>query len=415
MPARACTANRSRPARKRTRTQAPRRTKRARASHLTRKTLLCLKRLLAQPPRQCGIAADRWSPERVARLLRRSFGMVWTAAYAVRTLRRAGLRLRFSRAREPRLSLARRRMLIRLLRRQPAEVGLTGGAWSRGRIVELIEQRFGIRYSRQHIGRLIRTLPIAVPLARAERRLSTAQSQELRELLSQSPHAAGLSDEPGALWTRPLIVTLIARRFRVRYSAHSLRRALKRWDITFRVAAGSRRRGLDQKQATQLRQALERLPREEGLAGNVWTQRRIAELIQQRFGLKYRVQNVHRMLARWQIRPTHRTARGQACALNTHQLHELETLLARPPAESGYPGRRWSRALIAQIVLSRFNATYKPHSLTRVLRRQGIRLRARSALTAAAAPDALGVPLAAPLPLTPLADEPTQLQFQTDP
>jgi transposase len=314
------------------------------------------------------------------------------------------------------LSLARQRILVRLLRKRPAEVGLSGEVWSRGRIVDLIEQRFRVRYSRQHTGRLIRTLRLALALPRAVRRLNAQQAQVLRGVLSQPPYAAGVSQDPRALWTRSLILSLIADRFHVQYSPHSLRTMLERWNITVQLAAGSRRRGLNEQQAGELRQALQRLPREEGLEGNVWTQRRIAELIERRFEQKYRVQNVHRMLARWQILPAHHTSCGQACALNAQQLRELATVLASPPAESGYPAQRWSRALIAQMVLDRFNATYQPHSLSRVLRKQGIALRARrAAAPAVAVVDGAGTPVAAPPIAIAPADELTKLQFQTDP
>jgi transposase len=335
--------------------------------------------MLAHAPRKSGIAADRWSPARVARLLRKSWGIRWTPPYAIRRLRRAGILVSFAHAREPRLSLARRRTLQRLLRKKPVEVGLCGDTWSRRRVVEIIERRFRVRYTRQHAGRLIRALDRGITLARAERRLTPEQAQEVRCAMALTPHQVAVSDNPDAAWTRALVLSFIARRFRIHYSVHSLRRALKRWDITLRLAPGSRPRRLNPQQADELRRALARLPREEGLEGNVWTQPQIAQWIRQRFGLSYHARNVHRMLARWHIRPAHGTAGGRPCALNKVQLAELAALLGKTPAEAGYPHPRWNRALVAQIIRERFQITYRAHSLSRVLRRQGLRLSVRRA------------------------------------
>lgn len=340
---------------------------------LTQRELKRLRVAVGRPPRESRIRGDRWTAERIARLVRVRFRLRWSPRYAVRALRARGVRFRLTRAREPKLSAARVRTLRALLRRTPAQVGLVGDHWSRARVAHLINLRFGVAYTTQHVGRLLRTLGIVVPLSRSPRRLTADQANTLRTLLAQSPLTAGLTRRS---WTRPLIVTLIAERFGVHYHPQSIPAMLARWQIVLIRAPGGRARALSAEQATQLAQTLAHSPHDAGLAGNVWTARSVAQIIEQRFSLRYSVLSVRRALARWGLRPLHTARRGGLTHVNADQIAKIATALMRPPTESGYECRTWSRELLARLIHEQFNADYSVDSITRLLRRHGLRLRA---------------------------------------
>lgn len=351
---------------------APRRVPARPPRRLTQRELTRVRVALSRAPRDSRIRGDRWTAERIARFLRVRFGLRWSPRYAVRALRAHGVRFRLTRAREPKLSAARVRALRALLRRRPVQVGLVGDHWSRAQIAQLIKQRFGVQYTAQHVGRLLRTLGIALPLPNSPRRLSADQADTLRTLLAQSPLAVGLARRT---WTRPLIVTLIAERFGVQYHPQSIPAMLARWHITLYRASGGRARALNAEQAAQLAHALAHPPREAGLVGNVWTARCVAVLIEQRFSIRYSVLSVRRALARWGMHPVHTARRGGLARLNADQVMDIANALMRPPCESGYESRSWSRELLVRLIHERFHALYSVDSITRLLRRHGLRLR----------------------------------------
>jgi len=79
--------------------------------------------------------------------------MRWWHAY-----RQGGFKaLKVKRApgRPPRLSLRQRQALLKQLLRGPGAHGYRTELWTTQRIAEVIEQRFGVRYHRDHVGRLL--------------------------------------------------------------------------------------------------------------------------------------------------------------------------------------------------------------------------------------------------------------------
>jgi transposase len=336
---------------------------------------------------------------RIARYLRGRFGLRWTARYAVRALRARGVLFRLTRAREPKLSAARLRTLRSLLRRPPARAGLLGEQWSRARVVQLIQQRFGVQYTTQHAGRLLRALDIALPAPPNPRRLTADQAESLRTLLGKSPLALG---QTRSTWNRTLIAALIQERFGVHYHSQSVPALLGRWHIALYRPPGGRARALTAEQASELTITLEQSPSQAGLPGNVWTAQRVAQLIEQRFALRYSVLGVRRALVRWGIRPLHPASRGGISHLNADQLGQLAAALAGPPTPLGYTHARWSRELVVQFLRDRFQAHYSLESTTRLLRRCGVRLRqpvSRAAAASSRVPaEVQGIPTRAPSP-----------------
>lgn len=69
-----------------------------------------------------------------------------------------GLKVRFSPGRPPKLTSKQRTQLVKwLLQGAPAH-GYSTNLWTTARIAELIERKFGIRYHRDHVGRLMHSL-----------------------------------------------------------------------------------------------------------------------------------------------------------------------------------------------------------------------------------------------------------------
>ena len=84
----------------------------------------------------------------------------------------AALRRRTSPGAPPKLSVAQRGELPALLARGPEAYGFRGDVWTGPRVVWLIAARFGVRYHRSHISRLLRRLDWTPqrPLQRATQR-----------------------------------------------------------------------------------------------------------------------------------------------------------------------------------------------------------------------------------------------------
>ncbi len=68
------------------------------------------------------------------------------------------LRVRFSPGRPWKLNAAQRKRLVRLLLRGPIAQGYRTNLWTTVRIAEVVRRRFGIRYHRAHVGRLMHSL-----------------------------------------------------------------------------------------------------------------------------------------------------------------------------------------------------------------------------------------------------------------
>lgn len=69
-----------------------------------------------------------------------------------------GLGARQAPGRPPRLSPADKRRLVRILLKGAIDNGYHTELWTTARIVEVIERTFGVRYHRNHIGRLMASL-----------------------------------------------------------------------------------------------------------------------------------------------------------------------------------------------------------------------------------------------------------------
>src|SRR2546427_12704046 len=68
------------------------------------------------------------------------------------------LRVRFSPGRPWKLDAAERRRLIALLLEGPIAHGYRTKLWTTSRMAEVIRRKFGVRYHRAHVGRLMHSL-----------------------------------------------------------------------------------------------------------------------------------------------------------------------------------------------------------------------------------------------------------------
>ncbi len=69
-----------------------------------------------------------------------------------------GLEVRFSPGRPPRLARKQRARLVKLLLRGPIAHGYHSNLWTTARIAQVIQREFGVRYHRDHVGRLMHSL-----------------------------------------------------------------------------------------------------------------------------------------------------------------------------------------------------------------------------------------------------------------
>jgi transposase len=68
------------------------------------------------------------------------------------------LRVRFSPGRPLKLGKTQRRQLVKLLLKGPLAHGYRTNLWTTARIAELMRRTFGVRYHRDHVGRLMHSL-----------------------------------------------------------------------------------------------------------------------------------------------------------------------------------------------------------------------------------------------------------------
>lgn len=82
-----------------------------------------------------------------------------------------------------RLSAEQRAQIPGLLERGAEAYGFRGDVWTAKRVAEVIEQTFGMRYSRDHVSALLRQLGWSRqrPIARATQRDDTALQQWAEE------------------------------------------------------------------------------------------------------------------------------------------------------------------------------------------------------------------------------------------
>src|SRR6516165_2741775 len=82
------------------------------------------------------------------------------------------LRARPSPGAPPKLSAAQKRMIPEFLWHGPEAYGFRGEVWTRARIAQVIEEEFGVRYHKGHVGKLLQELHWTpqVPIRRAIQR-----------------------------------------------------------------------------------------------------------------------------------------------------------------------------------------------------------------------------------------------------
>lgn len=68
------------------------------------------------------------------------------------------LKVRFSPGRPPRLSSSQKKKLEKILLKGPMVSGYRTDLWTTARIAEVIEKKFGVKYHRDHIGRIMKKI-----------------------------------------------------------------------------------------------------------------------------------------------------------------------------------------------------------------------------------------------------------------
>lgn len=136
---------------------------------------------LRAPPRASGVAAAEWTPEVVAELMVRRFGVTYCQGYIRRLLRRAGIDpdtvMRWKKRAMPlgrrrRVPIERVRELEPALRASPRASGLSAAEWAPELIAGLIRERFGASYSAGYIPSVLRAAGIDPDaIMRSRRRL----------------------------------------------------------------------------------------------------------------------------------------------------------------------------------------------------------------------------------------------------
>ena len=265
------------------------------------------------------------------------------------------------------------KQLQRILTQAPQAVGLRAPRWTRPLVRQFLEQRFKVTFSRQHVSRLLQDLGVRLAPARQAVRLSSFQQKQLRQALSQPPRASGI---PQDAWDRAAITVWLKTRCAVDCRARTLSRILRDLQIALPGDRGGRPSRLSPDQLALLREALTQSPQSAQLVGSVWTQRLIAQFLRERFGLSFRARNIHRLLARRGLAPAQGARRGGQSPLTPEHLQCLARALSEPPEHHGLASRRWSRALLCAWLQQQFGVRYEPRSISALLRRQGLYLRA---------------------------------------
>jgi transposase len=94
----------------------------------------------------------------VARQIRCNASSVMRWRDARRRRGAKGLEVRFSPGRPPRLDRKKRKELLRVLLKGSLAEGYRTDLWTTSRIAEVIRRRFGVKYHRDHVGRLLHQL-----------------------------------------------------------------------------------------------------------------------------------------------------------------------------------------------------------------------------------------------------------------
>lgn len=114
--------------------------------------------LEARRRRALALLKDGLSLNAVARLLRCAPSSVMRWRDRVRRKGERGFRVGASPGRPPKLAAQQRRQLVRWLLQGPIAHGYRTDVWTTGRIAKLIEDRLGVRYHPDHLGRLLHAM-----------------------------------------------------------------------------------------------------------------------------------------------------------------------------------------------------------------------------------------------------------------
>lgn len=68
------------------------------------------------------------------------------------------LKVKIASGRPPRLTDRQKKTLLKILLKGPVAAGYRTDLWTTARIAEVIERKFGVRYHRDHIGKLMRQM-----------------------------------------------------------------------------------------------------------------------------------------------------------------------------------------------------------------------------------------------------------------
>ena len=118
----------------------------------------------------------------------------------------AALRARSASGHPPRLSPAQRRSIPELLWHGPEAYGFRGQVWTCARIARILDEEFGVRYHKDHVGRLLTELhwtpqqPIQRAIQRDEeaiRRWRDETWPELRQRAGRERRTLVFEDESG--------------------------------------------------------------------------------------------------------------------------------------------------------------------------------------------------------------------------
>jgi transposase len=111
--------------------------------------------LEARRRRALALVEKGFSFNQVARRLGCAASSVMRWARAVERHGPSGLEVRRAPGRPPRLTKRQRDSLLRQLLRGAMALGYPTDLWTTKRIAEVIERRYGVRYHRDHVGRLL--------------------------------------------------------------------------------------------------------------------------------------------------------------------------------------------------------------------------------------------------------------------
>src|SRR6516165_6947462 len=116
------------------------------------------------------------------------------------------LRDRAGPGRPPKLSEAQKRLIPEFLWHGPEAYGFRGQVWTRARIARVIEEEFGVRYHKDHVGRLLKELgwtpqmPVRRALQRDEQAIQRWRTEvwpDLRKRARRERRVLVFEDESG--------------------------------------------------------------------------------------------------------------------------------------------------------------------------------------------------------------------------